>query len=125
MSFLLLEQDHLSSTYHLFIDMASESLFAEQKKQLGDVISCAICLDYFVDPRVLPCSHTYCLRCIHKTASSNRGEFECPLRDGTKIGKNEIDSLPINRAVCDMVDVLSNVVDENDRNREKGECIFY
>ncbi len=125
MPFLVLEQDHPSSIYHLFINMASKPSFAEQKKQLADVISCVICLDYFVDPRLLPCSHTYCLRCIHKTASSNRGEFECPMRDGTKIEKNHIDSLPINRAVRDMVDVLSNVVDANDRNRETGECIFY
>jgi hypothetical protein len=103
--------------------MASESSRGHQNQQLDNLISCAICLGYFVDPRILPCSHTYCLECIHKTASSNRGEFECPMRDGTKVGKNHIDSLPINRAIRDMVDVLPNMINRSEQNREACEYI--
>ncbi len=105
--------------------MASESTRKQEKQQVDHLITCAICLEYFHDPRILPCSHTYCLRCIHKMASSNHGQFECPLRDGTIIKKDHIDSLPINRAVRDMVDVLPNMLDTNDAIRKTCDCMFY
>jgi hypothetical protein len=101
--------------------MASESTRKQEKQQVGHLITCVICLDYFDDPRILPCSHTYCLQCIHKIASSNHDQFECPLRDGTIIEKDHIDSLPINRAVRDMVDVLPNVVGANDHTEKTCE----
>jgi len=33
-------------------------------KQLDDVTRCDVCAKLFRDPRILPCSHTFCLRCI-------------------------------------------------------------
>jgi hypothetical protein len=72
-----------------------------------NLISCAICLEHFNDPRLLPCSHTYCLQCIRQMASVNNGLFECPLRDGTRIDQKCIDSLPLNRIVRDIVELLS------------------
>ncbi|CAF0934937.1 unnamed protein product [Adineta steineri] len=98
--------------------MASKSASNQQHKDIDRLISCAICLDYFVDPRLLPCSHTYCLGCIRKIACANSGQFECPMRDGTNIKTNHIDSLPMNRAVRDMVEVLSQMVDVTDQNRQ-------
>ena len=82
--------------------MASRSTVPVQ-----NLISCAICLEHFDDPRCLPCSHTYCLQCIQKIASSNKGQFECPLRDGTIIDQSCINSLPLNRVVRDIVELLS------------------
>jgi hypothetical protein len=73
---------------------------------IESVITCPICLEHFDDPRLLSCSHTYCLRCIQKMAARNNGQFECPLRDGTKIEINVIDSLPLNRAVREIVALL-------------------
>jgi hypothetical protein len=104
--------------------MASKSSHEQQKQQLDNVVTCPICLDYFVDPRVLSCSHTYCLQCIHKTAASNCDQFECPMRDGNKIGQNDINSLPVNRAVRDMIDILKHVEETNDRQIEPCEYIF-
>ena len=82
--------------------MASESAVPVQ-----NLISCAICLDHFDDPRLLPCSHTYCLKCIQAVASASKGRFECPLRDGTIIDQSHINSLPLNRTVRDIVELLS------------------
>ncbi len=101
--------------------MALQPIRKQEKQQVGHLITCVICLDYFDDPRILPCPHTDCLRCIHKIASSKHGQFECPLRDGTIIEKDHIDSLPINRAVRDMVDVLPNVVGANDHTEKTCE----
>ena len=83
--------------------MASETVAL-----IETVITCPICLEHFTDPRLLPCTHTYCLKCIKEVASKNNGQFECPLRDGTTINKNEIDSLPLNRTVREIVELLGN-----------------
>ena len=42
--------------------------------------SCSVCLEPFSEPKVLPCCHTFCLKCLEKTARSARkkGEIACP-----------------------------------------------
>ena len=42
--------------------------------------SCSVCLELFSEPKVLPCCHTFCLKCLEKTARSARkkGEIACP-----------------------------------------------
>ena len=42
--------------------------------------SCSVCLELFSEPKVLPCCHTFCLKCLEKTARSTRkkGEIACP-----------------------------------------------
>ncbi len=72
---------------------------------IEDPITCVICLKYFDDPRILPCSHTYCLQCIKQMASAKNGQFECPMRDGTTIDSNHIDSLPLNRVARDIIEL--------------------
>jgi tripartite motif-containing protein 56 len=73
-------------------------------KQLQELVTCAICLDHYQDPRLLPCSHTFCLNCIRQLVKS--GQFDCPLRDNTIINQNDINTLPINRTAKDMVEFL-------------------
>ncbi|CAF0772745.1 unnamed protein product [Adineta steineri] len=100
--------------------MASKSARKQQHTDIDNLITCAICFDYFVDPRLLPCSHTYCLRCIHQIALANHGQFKCPMRDETSIERDAIDSLPINRAVRDMVEILPHVVNATGQNRQSS-----
>ncbi|XP_013380299.1 uncharacterized protein LOC106151528 [Lingula anatina] len=42
---------------------------------------CQICLDDFEDPRMLPCFHTFCFKCISSYAKNNGGKssFLCPV----------------------------------------------
>ena len=72
---------------------------------IEDPITCAICLQYFEDPRIIPCSHTYCFKCIKEIASAKNGEFQCPMQDGTTISDNLIDSLPLNRVARDIIEL--------------------
>ncbi|CAF0872985.1 unnamed protein product [Adineta steineri] len=74
-----------------------------------ELITCAICQEIFNDPRVLPCSHTYCHKCIEQIASANNDQFECPLRDGFILSKNEIDTLPVNRIARDMIEIYGSI----------------
>ena len=42
--------------------------------------TCSVCLELFSEPKVLPCCHTFCLKCLEKTARSGqkKGEIVCP-----------------------------------------------
>ncbi|CAF1214218.1 unnamed protein product [Adineta steineri] len=75
-------------------------------EQLQELVTCAICLDYYKDPRILPCSHTFCLKCIQQLVGT--GTANCPFRDDTTINQNDIDQLPINRIAKDMVEFITN-----------------
>jgi hypothetical protein len=80
---------------------------SSMNSSLEDLITCAICREFFEDPRILSCSHTYCCKCIKQGAVMNNDQFDCPLRDGCKISNNDIDSLPLNRTVRDFVELHS------------------
>ena len=34
---------------------------------VNPLLECSICLQVFQDPRILPCGHTFCLRCVQST----------------------------------------------------------
>lgn len=92
---------------HPGINMVTGTISESIKEQLEEIIQCAICHDNLSDPRVLPCSHTFCLQCMKDVASHNNGQFVCPLRDGTTIAGARIDSLPINVVVRSLVELVS------------------
>jgi ribosome-binding protein aMBF1 (putative translation factor) len=76
-------------------------------KQLEELVSCIICLDNYKDPRILPCSHTFCFGCIQQLVKNDK--FTCPLRDGMEIKQTDISKLPINRIAKDMVEFVLNM----------------
>lgn len=41
---------------------------------------CSLCLERFSDPRILPCFHTFCLRCLDRLIESQRSPARTPLR---------------------------------------------
>ena len=50
-------------------------------RRISDITECPICTEVYVEPKVLPCIHTFCLRCIEAWAKSkNSGDkVTCPL----------------------------------------------
>ena len=40
----------------------------------NSLLECSMCLDIFVDPRNLPCGHTFCFKCINKLVDSFRNK---------------------------------------------------
>ncbi|CAF3716439.1 unnamed protein product [Rotaria sp. Silwood1] len=78
-----------------------------------ELTTCTICRESFKDPRLLPCSHTYCRQCIERMASENKDQFECPLRDGFVTMKKNIRSLPLNKAIRDLVELHASIEELN------------
>src|SRR6218665_151528 len=69
--------------------------------QLREITECSICLNVFMDPRVLPCIHTFCLDClkrISETAQKGPGDkLPCSLcRKEFVIPALGIDGVPKN-----------------------------
>jgi len=69
-------------------------------KQLDELAECPICTDVYTDPRVLPCVHTFCLKCIRKyieEKESNEEEPVCPMcRTKFTLPSNGVGVLPKN-----------------------------
>ena len=52
---------------------------ASQNRAFMDFITCEICQDVFKDPKMLPCSHSFCKGCLVGWKQSNpRQNFLCP-----------------------------------------------
>jgi len=79
-------------------------------KQLDDITECPICSKTFVDTRVLPCIHTYCLRCITRLTSDKKpgDKIPCPLcRKEFAIPEGGISGLPKNYFVEKLLEAKS------------------
>ncbi|NXD80612.1 TRI59 protein, partial [Halcyon senegalensis] len=79
-------------------------------QQLEEELTCSICYSLFEDPRVLPCSHTFCRHCLEGvTQLSNQVTaiwrplnvpLKCPnCRSVVEISAAGVDSLPVNFAL--------------------------
>jgi len=77
-------------------------------KQLGDITECPICTKLYTDPRVLPCVHTYCFKCIEKWDRERiaDGKLACPVcRKEMSITKEGLTELPKNFFVGKLLEV--------------------
>lgn len=50
------------------------------QRAVDDILECPICLETTNDTRVLPCIHTFCLKCIQKHGNDNKrgDQISCP-----------------------------------------------
>ena len=60
----------------------AESVLVEEKslEELESEITCPICQEHYTEPKVLPCLHYYCKKCILKLALRTQSgkSFQCP-----------------------------------------------
>ncbi|XP_035698276.1 E3 ubiquitin-protein ligase TRIM71-like [Branchiostoma floridae] len=58
--------------------MAAASSIAEDFDD--EFLTCSVCLNLYEDPKLLPCFHTFCRKCVEDLANKNGGKnFQCPL----------------------------------------------
>ena len=75
-------------------------------KQLDEITECSICTEVYTDPRVLPCVHTYCLKCIREWSRDKQSgdKLACPLcRKEFTLSSNGVDDLPKNFFVTNLL----------------------
>src|SRR6218665_985118 len=64
---------------------AKDSDISDVKKQeeLEDITTCCICTETYIDPKALPCIHTFCMKCLQENGlKTNKGpgdEMPCPI----------------------------------------------
>ena len=80
---------------------------------VGDVTECPICAEVIVDSKVLPCIHTFCLKCLKEFWKDKKpgDQVPCPLcRTPFNIPEGGLSDLPKNCFVEKLLDVqkLSN-----------------
>ena len=45
-------------------------------ERLGETIKCVVCMGQFTDPRMLPCCHTFCFRCLETSLKTSPTSVE-------------------------------------------------
>ena len=49
------------------------------RSKVEEHLTCFVCLKQFKDPKVLPCLHSYCHKCIENLAKNAKSStFNCP-----------------------------------------------
>lgn len=85
------------------------------KKQIDIGLTCPLCKSYFEDPRLLPCSHTFCQECIQDSIRDTSQTLVCP-----QCGKkHEVprDGFPLNGVALYLTDSKADYVHHPQRSK--------
>jgi len=77
-------------------------------KQLDHIMECPICTEVYTDPRVLPCGHTFCLKCIEAWSKDKQpgDNVACPLcRKEFTLPSNGVSDLTKNFFVANFLEM--------------------
>jgi hypothetical protein len=87
-------------------------------EQLSNLTKCSVCIDTFVDPRILPCVHTYCRKCIEGfTNDKLPGDYvTCPIcRNEFILPDNGVEDFPKNF----FIEQLKDLTDPSSKHCEE------
>ncbi|NWZ34353.1 TRI59 protein, partial [Brachypodius atriceps] len=95
-------------------------------ERLEEELTCAICCEIFSDPRVLPCSHTFCRPCLQSLLQSPHGlpagrRLSCPsCRALVAVPAAGPEALPVNFALKAVIEKCQQ--QEEAAGAEAGTC---
>nr|XP_054775340.1 E3 ubiquitin-protein ligase TRIM31-like [Lytechinus pictus] len=78
---------------------------------IAQSLECSICASTYTDPKILPCSHTYCKGCLDKLLkfshenNQNNQRIRCPVcRTETNVPNQDVSKLPTNLALRNIIE---------------------
>ena len=82
--------------------------------QLEQMLTCAICLDKFKNPRLLPCQHSFCGdSCMDGLVDYARRQIKCPeCRAEHRIPYQGVQSLPVNVTLIRFLELHARITGE-------------
>ena len=73
----------------------SVHIMAVRRTDISEELTCPVCQEEFEDPRILPCGHNYCQKCIVQLLITVGVPFPCPeCRKDTVLPSNDPNQLP-------------------------------
>ena len=91
-----------------------------------DELTCSICLEVFIDPRILPCAHSFCFSCLQGWTSDTPEEITCPLcKHGSPVPTGGLKQLKSNFFVADLVKRMTKRSEEFCSKHPKQICHMY
>src|SRR5271156_4897693 len=71
----------VSHRFNLKTKMAASSSVSIMPECLDELTECSICKQTFTDPKILPCVHSFCLKCLQTYGKDNipGDQLACPL----------------------------------------------
>lgn len=84
---------------------------AAYSESVGEQLACPICLNRIDDPRILPCLHSFCRRCLEQAINRDQGPglgvLQCPTcQQSVSLGPEGIDNLPSNLFVSNLFEAM-------------------
>ena len=78
---------------------------------LHEEVSCSVCMNTFTEPKMLPCLHSFCLKCLTgiQRTSGRHDIITCPecRRESKVPGGGNLKELPTNFRINSLLDVLA------------------
>ncbi|XP_070540314.1 uncharacterized protein [Ptychodera flava] len=95
-----------------------EPISGSPKKLMNEIddkiLLCPICMNRFTSPKILPCFHTFCQKCLTDWVQNNEGRLGCPNCKQQwplpSAGASEIDD---NRFLNDLIEVINNFSEDS------------
>jgi len=70
---------------------------------IPESLTCSICLDYFDDPRVIKCGHTFCLKCLRAVGTPPKITCALCRQESTQLREDT----PKNYTLCHVIEDLN------------------
>ncbi|KAL4232174.1 interferon-beta production [Mactra antiquata] len=102
-------------------DDTTKSLVSKEFMEVNDWLKCFVCDDYFIKPRILPCGHSYCEKCVLSLREKASHEFNL-IRDRNAHRRGECGNFACPRPYCGYTMKIMNVSRWSVKNKALGKA---